>query len=601
MILQKPKSVSYSSIPQELKELRKWVTWIYTTKNGTKRKFPVMPGTDNHGARINEPLTWAWFDATVNQLEKRKHYGLKFALTGDYTLVDLDWKGTDQYEVPQSVLSLLEYFDSYTEVSSSGQGLHILVKGDLPEEYKHRFTLPGVGVEIYSRSRFCSMTGAVLPGFEQIKDGQMLIDSFGDYISATFNVDIFRPALINDKPKDRAPIDLADQEILDRAFQSKNGEALKKLYEGDLSDYSSTGENGRTPGDISLVLKLMFWTNGDHERVDRMFRNSGLMRPKWDHVHSGDGRTYGQITIDSAERMWDGTGYKPGKPKLAYVEATDKLIEQGLKVLTLAQGNGPAKAAYKSLWMYICELIKDNKFSNNDQGKYLILGGLRNVAHAIGGTPDMISARLKYLSSMGFIGQVRNEDLSDKLSPLIVMMPDSPSDLGIFKISDQQASFLVVTGVKTSTRSLNEPRGRKSKSFRAPRLTSARYTYWYLTNTPGASLDALVVASGARKATIKSHLAVLRSHGLIDDQNNIIADYNTVLNTHRLIHSKLRARIIASLETGAMFANTMMARMVFGPDSTYGTRQRTLLSANRRLNDAKNGIFLGIKMEDTYV
>lgn len=602
MILQKPTSVSYSSIPQELKDLRKWTTWVYTTKDGVRRKLPIMAGTDRLAAKVNDPQYWARYNDCVRMLETRKHHGLTFALTGDYTLIDLDWKDTNSREVPLSVLSLIEYFDSYTEVSSSGQGIHILVRGDLPKEYKHRFVLPGVGVEIYSKSRFCSMTGALLGDRGEIKDGQMLIDSFGGYISDTWGVDIYRPVVIeNARPKDRTPVPLTDDEILERAYASNNGKTFQSLYEGDVSEYTHVGENGRTPADLSLVLRLMFWTNGERERVDRMFRESGLMRPKWDRVHSSDGRTYGELTIDSAERMWDGTGYKPGKPKLSFTDAADKLIEQGLKVLTMAQGNGPAKAAYKSLWMHICELIRENRFGTNDQGKYLILGGLRNVAHAIGGTPDMISARLKYLSSMGFIGQVRNEDLQDRLSPLIIMMPEHASDLGIFKISDEQASFLVVTGVKTSTLPPKEPEGRKVKSFRAPRLTSARYTYWYLTNTPGASVDALVVASGARKATIKSHLAVLRSHGLIDDQNNIIADYNTVLNSYRLRHSKLQSRILASLEAGARFASTMINRMVFGPDNTYATRHRTLMSATRKLNDAKNGIFLGIKMEDTYV
>lgn len=597
MILQKPTTVRFSSIPQELKDLRKWATWIYTTdRDGVRRKFPIVVGTDRLGARINEPMHWVKYEHAEMYYGKRRHQGVVFALTGDYTLVDLDWKETGSREVPQSVLDLIEYFDSYTEVSTSGMGLHILVRGDLPQEYKHRFTLPGVGVEIYSRSRFCSMTGAVLDDRGEIKDGQALIDSFGGYIADTFNVDIYRPVVIRNEVKDRTPVPLTDEEIIERAYASKNGAEFQDLYEGDVSRYTFVGENGRTPADLALVLKLFFWTNGDVERIDRMFRNSGLMRAKWDKVHSSDGRTYGQLTIDSAERMWDGTGFKPGKPKLSYTESADKLIEQGLKILTMAQGNGPAKAAYKSLWMYLCELMRDNKFSSNDQGKYLILGGLRNVAHAIGGTPDTISARLKYLSSMGFIGQVRNEDLEDRLSPLIVMMPEHASDLGIFKISDEQASFLVVTGVKTSTLPPKQPEGRKVKQYRAPRLTSARYTYWHLTNTPGASVDALAASSGARKGTIKSHLAILRLHGLIDDQNMVIDDYNTALNKHRLIHSKLKARIVASLEAGVIFATTMINRMVFGPDKTYASRQRTLLSANRKLNDAKNGIFLGLEV-----
>jgi putative DNA primase/helicase len=49
-----------------------------------------------------------------------------------------------------------------------------------------------------------------------------------------------------------------------------------------------------------LSNHLAFWTGRDADRMDRLFRRSGLMRPKWDECHSSDGRTYGRLTIDKA-------------------------------------------------------------------------------------------------------------------------------------------------------------------------------------------------------------------------------------------------------------------------------------------------------------
>jgi putative DNA primase/helicase len=41
--------------------------------------------------------------------------------------------------------------------------------------------------------------------------------------------------------------------------------------------------------------------------MDSMFRESGLMRDKWDKVHSSDGSTYGELTIANAIRSTSST------------------------------------------------------------------------------------------------------------------------------------------------------------------------------------------------------------------------------------------------------------------------------------------------------
>ena len=50
----------------------------------------------------------------------------------------------------------------------------------------------------------------------------------------------------------------------------------------------------------ALCGLLAFWTHGDAARIDRFFRTSALMRPKWDERHAADGTTYGQMTIGKA-------------------------------------------------------------------------------------------------------------------------------------------------------------------------------------------------------------------------------------------------------------------------------------------------------------
>ncbi|WP_449271634.1 phage NrS-1 polymerase family protein, partial [Haloferax profundi] len=52
--------------------------------------------------------------------------------------------------------------------------------------------------------------------------------------------------------------------------------------------------------DMALCCLLAFWTGGDTKQMDTMFRQSGLLRAKWDEVHYADGSTYGGKTIERA-------------------------------------------------------------------------------------------------------------------------------------------------------------------------------------------------------------------------------------------------------------------------------------------------------------
>ena len=74
-----------------------------------------------------------------------------------------------------------------------------------------------------------------------------------------------------------------------------NGGKFAVLWEGDTSGYDRHSE-----ADMALCCLLSFWANGDASHVDALFRQSGLMRPKWDEVHYADGATYGERTVERA-------------------------------------------------------------------------------------------------------------------------------------------------------------------------------------------------------------------------------------------------------------------------------------------------------------
>jgi len=120
-----------------------------------------------------------------------------------------------------------------------------------------------------------------------------------------------------EKPAPPAPgavADFPDAELLERARRARNGADFTRLWAGE-----SLHGGDSSADDLDLVDRLVFWTNGDPARVDRLFRASGLMRPKWDEKHAADGRTYGQMTVDRALADWNGEGYagRPAAPAAA--------------------------------------------------------------------------------------------------------------------------------------------------------------------------------------------------------------------------------------------------------------------------------------------
>jgi hypothetical protein len=84
-----------------------------------------------------------------------------------------------------------------------------------------------------------------------------------------------------------------DGDLLDRIERSKQGDLFWQLFSGDITGYPSASE-----ADLGFCNILAFWTSKDAEQMDRLFRQSELMRPKWNEKHGA--QTYGAMTISKA-------------------------------------------------------------------------------------------------------------------------------------------------------------------------------------------------------------------------------------------------------------------------------------------------------------
>lgn len=154
-----------ATIPAELRELRQWVNW-----NGTKK--PLTP-TTGFGAKANDPSTWGTLEEALSA--DPQHIG--FEVTEPYTFVDLDHcRDPESGEVSPEAQEILDRFDTYKAVSSSGTGFQILCHGQIPPGSRTKATLFSCGVEIYSRKRFMAWTGDHYGDHADINDCQTVLE-----------------------------------------------------------------------------------------------------------------------------------------------------------------------------------------------------------------------------------------------------------------------------------------------------------------------------------------------------------------------------------------------------------------------------------------
>ena len=172
--------------------------------------------------------------------------------------------------------------DTFAERSVSGTGIHILVKGELPKNALKRNDAKGL--EMYDTNRFICMTGDLLSSTTELKDCSESIKEINYKFIG--------------KKKEYTPTytqsTKSDNDLLDAILNSRQGEKFRRLYDGNFNGYPS-----QSNADFALCSILAWWTN-DISQIDRLFRNSGLYREKWDR-HLG-GSTYGIITIENALR-----------------------------------------------------------------------------------------------------------------------------------------------------------------------------------------------------------------------------------------------------------------------------------------------------------
>jgi len=350
-----------SVFPQELMVLPNWLNWRLEPdkKSGRDMKVPYNP-TTGYKASTSNSSTWGTLDAAVDAQQKYLFSGLGFVFTTecgiigididkcltDIEVVDADGSGESSEsdaevarivkqpnEVAAAILEKVP--PTYIEISPSGRGLHIFLRGEMPrggnKNSEH-------GVEMYGNKRYFTMTGNRWMGYADNSgegsagrsDGsegsavalnpcvdQIALDNGSiQWIFETFikpkrgNKSNNSTANASNSTETKGKSTLSDDSLLGAVRASNDRATFEKLWSGNWQGkYPSQSE-----ADFALCCKLAFWANHDLDQMDRLFRKSGLFRDKWDTRHHASGDTYGTTTLRNACAKTPET-YKPKRKR----------------------------------------------------------------------------------------------------------------------------------------------------------------------------------------------------------------------------------------------------------------------------------------------
>ena len=278
-------------IPEELKQLRQWVSWNYDEGDTEDRPWVKVPKNPHNGANasVSAPGTWGTIEQALEASKKYDYSGIGFVFTDDdpYVGIDLD-KHFDPKTREFSALarSIMESVPTYTEFSASGTGIHLILKGKIPGSRRRNDKLH---IEMYEAGRWFAWSSNLVPNMPvSINEAQDVLDVL--YDRAFPNAPVRTGTSTEISPGEYPP--LADDEILRLVRKSAIAAKFEELWSG-VAD----ANGGYSGGDLALCSILAFWAT-DPRQVDRLFQQSGRMRSKWTE-HRG-AKTYGDMTVEKA-------------------------------------------------------------------------------------------------------------------------------------------------------------------------------------------------------------------------------------------------------------------------------------------------------------
>jgi putative DNA primase/helicase len=274
----------HSGVLSELQPLNQWVVWKGELKDGKHKKVPYNPHYANARASVKIPKSWGSLEDALTALQSGNFSGIGFMLTPPLSFIDLDHsydRTTGSITDPQAQ-AIVRVLNSYTEVSPSGTGLHILAFGQLPSRGIH------TAIEMYGQERFTTITTDHLAGTPfTIERRQDALDSLYQR---------FAPPVAERKYQNTRGGVGSGNTLTELPPEAARDPLLQQLLRGDTTGFASSSN-----ADFVLILKLLHWTGDNVALTRKLFCESGLYREDKTERKTGQ-TTYLDMTIRNAIR-----------------------------------------------------------------------------------------------------------------------------------------------------------------------------------------------------------------------------------------------------------------------------------------------------------
>lgn len=257
------------NIPNELKNCKQWVNYKLvkkTLKDGTVKYTKPPCNSSGELIAINNTDNFDDFN-TVKVAIGGGVAGVGFVFTelDNYIGVDLDNVVVDG-EISHEAMMIIKLLDSYTELSVSKTGVHIICKGAF-NQVKNRKG----HIEIYSKDRYFTVTGDIVGTQKRIHDRSAELQELHDLYLLDTN--LLDTNTINYTPS-RATDKTDDKYLLDGL---KHGKRLNML----MSGYRATADESQN--DYNLLQELAYWSNCNIDLMKRAFFYSNFYQTKDDY------------------------------------------------------------------------------------------------------------------------------------------------------------------------------------------------------------------------------------------------------------------------------------------------------------------------------
>ena len=284
----------YSAVPEEMKLQKNWVCWSLEERNGKQTKVPKNPRTGGN-ASVTLSGTWGTFTQAeayyVEHPERISGIGYVFTEASGIIGIDFDHVIENGRIANEEIQSLVARCGSYVEVSPSGTGLHMYVKGKWKGTGRKNNNLGGgMAIEVYPSARFFTVTGGAYNEAGTLKEEQELLDFIYDrYFTEKEENGTALPVRLEELGVEQLYLN----RLQDKLRNPRSWLAL--LWQGNHTKESDS------EADMALICRLLVICDGDEEAVQKLFMASPYACGKdAEHRAKLEREDYWRMSIDNA-------------------------------------------------------------------------------------------------------------------------------------------------------------------------------------------------------------------------------------------------------------------------------------------------------------